>query len=717
MKRKRKLFFVFACILCIVLLGGVGYDAYTRHQFREASISVDADIDSQNESDLTAEEDTEEPEIQDEQEAIINTNQESNFPEPESLEPLITHPVIPQNVYVLPGEEGRIKCCYLNAEEYIWEYYKESEKDWMPISDNPNVHLTGETDEFNRSISTLIIKGDENNGLLTRCRVLLPEEEEEKIYQASYNILSFTADEIKGISIPETSNAEAGTYISTQDIPVTITLNDDSTETVTGLSSLFFCAPKDVSREAERNGDGTTIETVKTTTLESEYRLIDAGENKMLLRYRGTEPGIDVEANIEGTDSLPPEVAIALSDYTVSNVESDGVAITATITATDNYSPLTKLLYAFVPKGQKIVEDNFDNRSNREVEVKENGTWTAYVKDEVGNIGSEDIEIIIVDQKAPVIESVSLKNQGDGWYKENKIIVSASDKTAIKYQYICEKYNMDSGWIDSDEYDISQNGIWKVKVKDVAGNESEKEITVTNVDSMPPIILSVVPKEKEVVAQATNIGPLEDRVSVTVNGANVQDSNSNTDRVAESSNTINYSTTPTTQFLPNTNGYGIGGTNTPVKGEKGERGEKGEAGSVGISGKDGISYYMHVKYAENAAGTNMSDAPNDSSKYIGVYTGTSSYPPSSSSSYKWSQYKGTSSQLFIRYSDDASGANMTDTPTETSSYIGICNATEITAPNDPQNYTWSIYKDNTAISELQEQIKNLQKQIDEMKTP
>ena len=113
----------------------------------------------------------------------------------------------------------------------------------------------------------------------------------------------------------------------------------------------------------------------------------------------------------------------------------------------------------------------------------------------------------------------------------------------------------------------------------------------------------------------------------------------------------------------------------------------------------------------------MSDAPTDSSKYIGVYTGTSSYAPSSASSYRWSQYKGSSSQLYIRYSDHSDGSNMTELPTETSTYIGICSTTETAAPNDPSYYTWSIYKDLSAITGLQEQIDNLQEQINKLKTP
>lgn len=728
MKRKRKWFIVFAGIICIALLGSVGYDVYKKHFTKsvdEVSASLPA-VDSAgdqekiiNEVKVPDEAPNAETEDKDNQKTLLP---EAELPEPESLEPVIAEPVIPKDIYILPGQEGKIKCYFPDAVEYAWEYYNESEKDWKSVSDNPDIHLTGDTDEFNRSVSTLIIKGDDNDGLLARCQVSLPDKEEKSIYQASFNVLPFTSSEIKNISI-DTYHAEAGTYISTQDIPVVITKNDDSMSTITGLGSLFFCAPKDVSSDTEKNGE-ITVETIKTTTIEKEYHLVAAGENKTLLRYRGTEPGKDAEAVIEGTDSLPPEVTVSLSDYPVSREEIEEASITANITAVDNYTPLTKLLYAMLPSGQEPEENDFNKSSKKVIQTKENDTWTVFVKDEVGNIGTTDVEIILVDQKSPVIESLTLSNQDDGWYQENKIIVTASDKTAMKYCYLCEEYSMDSGWVDASEYEINQNGTWKVKVKDAAGNESEKEIAVTNVDATPPVILSVEPKEQKLEESAVNNGTLEDRVSVTVNGATVKDTDSVDAPSTTGSNSVSYTTTPISGIASGTNmlGSSLGSTsiNSAVKGEKGEKGEKGAAGATGTAGangKDGTSYYMHVKYAENATGANMSDAPTDSSKYIGVYTGTSSYAPSSASSYRWSQYKGSSSQLYIRYSDHSDGGNMTELPTETSAYIGICSTTETAAPNDPAYYTWSIYKDLSAITGLQEQIDNLQEQINKLKTP
>lgn len=60
----------------------------------------------------------------------------------------------------------------------------------------------------------------------------------------------------------------------------------------------------------------------------------------------------------------------------------------------------------------------------------------------------------------------------------------------------------------------------------------------------------------------------------------------------------------------------------------------------GKTGTNGTSYYAHVRYATDSSGANMSATPTSSTTYIGIYTGTSSTAPSSASSYTWSKYVG-----------------------------------------------------------------------------
>ena len=412
-------------------------------------------------------------------------------------EPVAQMPVIPRDIYVIAGCEGKIKCYFENADEYIWEYYDEEKRAWDYVSKNSNIHLAEEMDDLNRNVSTLNVQGiEENDGLLVRCKVLFQDKEED--YKASFHLLQIAPEDIEKIEVDGNYKAEAGTYISTLDIPINIVKKDGSKETVTGLDGLFFCVPRDISSDMERMEGGITVETVTTTAVENEYFYVEAGESEILLRYRGMVPCMDIGLILEGFDNEPPEVEVKLSEYGVDNAEEGRERnITAEIEGMDNYTLLTNLQYAFKPKNEKVTDDDFSRKSKIEVEVNENEVWTAYVRDEAGNIGSKDIEVITLDQKPPLIKSVSLKWGNNEWQRENTIMVEAEDKTFIEYSFACDELGIDSGWLEENEYRVEDNGAWKVKVRDAAGNETSAEIKVTNIDRQPPIIFSITVKEND----------------------------------------------------------------------------------------------------------------------------------------------------------------------------------------------------------------------------
>ena len=86
---------------------------------------------------------------------------------------------------------------------------------------------------------------------------------------------------------------------------------------------------------------------------------------------------------------------------------------------------------------------------------------------------------------------------------------------------------------------------------------------------------------------------------------------------------------------------------TKVKGDKGDKGDtgatgakgdKGDTGPTGSQGIPGTSQYFHVKYSANANGNPMSDTPNT---YIGTAVTTSATAPTGHTSYKWVQLKGS----------------------------------------------------------------------------
>ena len=60
----------------------------------------------------------------------------------------------------------------------------------------------------------------------------------------------------------------------------------------------------------------------------------------------------------------------------------------------------------------------------------------------------------------------------------------------------------------------------------------------------------------------------------------------------------------------------------------------------GTNGSNGSSSYTHIRYSANSDGSSFVSSPTTTTKYIGVYTGTSSSAPTSASSYTWSKYVG-----------------------------------------------------------------------------
>ena len=127
-----------------------------------------------------------------------------------------------------------------------------------------------------------------------------------------------------------------------------------------------------------------------------------------------------------------------------------------------------------------------------------------------------------------------------------------------------------------------------------------------------------------------------------------------------------------------------------LKGEDGER------------GRDGVSNYIHRKYSDNSNGANMSD--DSSLKYIGIYTGSSSTPPTTASSYLWSKIKGEDGvngtpgargldgrtpYFHTAYSNSPTGdRDFSTTDSNGKQYIGTYSDFEINDSNDYRRYKW-----------------------------
>ena len=111
------------------------------------------------------------------------------------------------------------------------------------------------------------------------------------------------------------------------------------------------------------------------------------------------------------------------------------------------------------------------------------------------------------------------------------------------------------------------------------------------------------------------------------------------------------------------------------------------------TGAAGSSMYTYIRYSANSDGSSMTDTPSSSTKYIGVYVGSSSTCPAYTS-FTWSQYvgaNGTSSYTFVRYSENADGTGFVTSPTSSTKYVGIAVTSTNSAPSSKSSYTWSKY--------------------------
>lgn len=111
----------------------------------------------------------------------------------------------------------------------------------------------------------------------------------------------------------------------------------------------------------------------------------------------------------------------------------------------------------------------------------------------------------------------------------------------------------------------------------------------------------------------------------------------------------------------------------------------------------GVDSYIHKKYSDYADGRNMSD--NSTLKYIGIYTGDKQQAPTNASEYSWTKIRGedgargrdgVSNYIHRKYSDSSNGANMDDNSSR--KYIGIYTGTSSTPPTTASSYLWSKIK-------------------------
>lgn len=149
---------------------------------------------------------------------------------------------------------------------------------------------------------------------------------------------------------------------------------------------------------------------------------------------------------------------------------------------------------------------------------------------------------------------------------------------------------------------------------------------------------------------------------------------------------------------------------------KGLQGADGSQGIPGANGADGKTSYLHIKYSNDGGktltpatgGLAIGETPGD---YIGQYTDFTQADSTDVTKYTWSKIKGdqgvpgakgadgTQYWTWIKYSDNADGTGMYDTPNALTKYIGIAvNKTTQTESKNKADYTWSQFKGDDGAS-------------------
>ncbi|WP_424474842.1 Gp37-like protein [Oceanobacillus kimchii] len=143
--------------------------------------------------------------------------------------------------------------------------------------------------------------------------------------------------------------------------------------------------------------------------------------------------------------------------------------------------------------------------------------------------------------------------------------------------------------------------------------------------------------------------------------------------------------------------------------EKGEwiAAASGPQGLPGPAGKDGVTLYTWLKYADDEDGNGISDSPAGKA-YMGIaYNKETSVESTNSNDYEWSKIEGNKGDTgiqgpagkdgsprytWVKYADDGQGNGFSDSP-DGKEYIGLAyNKQTAAESSNPNDYTWSKIK-------------------------
>lgn len=193
-------------------------------------------------------------------------------------------------------------------------------------------------------------------------------------------------------------------------------------------------------------------------------------------------------------DDTKPTVEIQTKGTGPNGSAYTGVKVS--VNASDNQSKIGRDAYSFSYDEEAV---NWQNESS--YEAIENGTLYIKVRDGVGNIASESVEISGIDCNPPTIDEAVITpvnpvmRDGIAYAKSALVSISANDvesglhSEAYGYGYGDSVSEDEMNFSDNSEFIVSQNGIWTILVRDAALNETTGTIEISCIDKQGPRIV------------------------------------------------------------------------------------------------------------------------------------------------------------------------------------------------------------------------------------
>ena len=404
--------------------------------------------------------------------------------------------ILLSDIYAVEGQEVLFKCYRKDVKDYTFEIFNREKGDFESIKDSGMI-----TDELGRNIAYAKVKPtNDDKKALIRCIFDKKDKDKGEMAVSDNSEIAFLhvlSSEISDLKV-EAVKQNAGEYLSVMTIPVKATLKDGSEIEMTGLYGLYFCdiTTADLKEGTDSFGLPVSVSTqVKNYGL---YKKISEGEQGFLMEYRTLDNNpISVNGIACGIDDKAPVINdVSFNGFDITNEKKKDTKVTAVIDAKDSVTPYPLLKYAVKLKGSRVNDSDYNESPQFEFIAPKNGTYVVYCRDESGNVGTFEKELILSDTNKPVIDEIKLRDS-DGWQKNNKIIVDAHDSNALTYCFSSSDSESSSGFIDKNEYDVSKNGTYRIEVKDSAGNVTEGQIVVSNIDSDGPVIKSITQEDEK----------------------------------------------------------------------------------------------------------------------------------------------------------------------------------------------------------------------------